>query len=70
MTVAADTCVRDAFDQFQAEDQELDLVLPDVDVVGLVTASDALKAEWVISKTRSINVCRDRQYPPTGDYSK
>lgn len=44
MTVAADTTVSDAFDQFQAEDQELALVLQDGEVVGLLTATDALEA--------------------------
>ena len=44
MTVAAETSVSDAFDQFQAEEQELALVLQDGEVVGLVTATDALEA--------------------------
>jgi CBS domain containing-hemolysin-like protein len=44
MTVAADTSVSDAFDQFQAEEQELALVLQDGEIVGLVTATDALEA--------------------------
>lgn len=44
MTLAADTNVSDAFDQFQAEDQELALVLRDGEVVGLLTATDALEA--------------------------
>jgi CBS domain containing-hemolysin-like protein len=44
MTVAAETNVSDVFDQFQAEDQELALVLEDGDVVGLLTATDALEA--------------------------
>jgi CBS domain containing-hemolysin-like protein len=44
MTLAAETNVSDAFDQFQAEDQELALVLKDGDVVGLLTATDALEA--------------------------
>jgi CBS domain containing-hemolysin-like protein len=44
MTLAAETNVSDAFDQFQAEDQELALVLADGDVVGLLTATDALEA--------------------------
>ncbi len=43
-TLAADTTVSDAFDQFQAEDQELALVLEDGEVVGLLTATDALEA--------------------------
>jgi CBS domain containing-hemolysin-like protein len=44
MTMAAETSVSDAFDQFQAEDQELALVLEDGEVVGLLTATDALEA--------------------------
>jgi CBS domain containing-hemolysin-like protein len=44
MTLAADTNVSDAFDQFQAEDQELALVLQDGEVVGLLTATDTLEA--------------------------
>ena len=44
MTVAADTSVSDAFDQFQAEQQELALVFQDGEIVGLVTATDALEA--------------------------
>jgi CBS domain containing-hemolysin-like protein len=44
MTLAAETNVSDAFDQFQAEDQELALVIEDGEVVGLLTATDALEA--------------------------
>jgi len=44
MTLAAETNVSDAFDQFQAEDQELALVIEDGGVVGLLTATDALEA--------------------------
>jgi CBS domain containing-hemolysin-like protein len=44
MTISADTTVSDAIDQFQAERQELALVLSDGDVVGLLTATDALEA--------------------------
>ena len=44
MTVAPETSVSDAFDQFQAEDQELALVLEDGEVVGLLTATDTLEA--------------------------
>ena len=44
MTMSADTTVSDAFDQFQAERQELALVLSEGDVVGLLTATDALEA--------------------------
>jgi CBS domain containing-hemolysin-like protein len=43
-TLTASTTVSDAFDQFQAEDQELGLVLEDGEVVGLLTATDALEA--------------------------
>jgi len=44
MTLAAGTSVSDAFDQFQTQDQELALVLQDGEVVGLLTATDALEA--------------------------
>ncbi|MFC6796384.1 MULTISPECIES: hemolysin family protein [unclassified Haladaptatus] len=44
MTLSAETTVSDAIDKFQAERQELALVLADGDVVGLVTATDALEA--------------------------
>jgi CBS domain containing-hemolysin-like protein len=44
MTLAAGTNVSDAFDQFQAQDQELALVLEDGEVVGLLTATDSLEA--------------------------
>ena len=44
MTVSADTTVSDAIDQFQAESQELALVLSEGEVVGLLTATDALEA--------------------------
>ncbi|KAB1188032.1 MULTISPECIES: CNNM domain-containing protein [Haloferax] len=44
MTMSADTTVSDAIDRFQAERQELALVLSDGDVVGLLTATDALEA--------------------------
>jgi CBS domain containing-hemolysin-like protein len=44
MTVSADITVSDAIDRFQAERQELALVLSDGDVVGLLTATDALEA--------------------------
>jgi CBS domain containing-hemolysin-like protein len=43
MTVSADTTVSDTFDRFQAERQELALVLEDGEVLGLVTATDALE---------------------------
>jgi len=44
MTVSADTSLSDAFDRFQAEDQELALVLRGGEMVGLVTATDTLEA--------------------------
>ncbi|WP_435346762.1 CNNM domain-containing protein [Haloarchaeobius sp. HRN-SO-5] len=43
MTLSANTSVTDAIDQFQAEGQELAFVLGEGDVVGLVTATDALE---------------------------
>jgi len=44
MTLSPDTDVSDAVDQFQAENQELALVIEDGDVVGLVTVTDLLEA--------------------------
>jgi CBS domain containing-hemolysin-like protein len=44
MTISADTSVSDAIDRFQAERQELALVLTDGEIVGLLTATDALEA--------------------------
>jgi CBS domain containing-hemolysin-like protein len=44
MTVSADTSVSDAIDRFQAERQELALVLTEGEIVGLLTATDALEA--------------------------
>jgi IMP dehydrogenase len=44
MTIAADASVSDAFDRFQAESQELALVIEDGEVVGLITATDAMEA--------------------------
>ena len=44
MTLSPDASVSDAFDQFQAAGQELALVIEDGEVVGLVTATDALEA--------------------------
>jgi len=44
MTISADASVSNAFDQFQAESQELALVIEDGEVVGLVTATDAMEA--------------------------
>ena len=43
LTVSAETTVSDAIDQFQAERQELALVLSEGEVVGLLTATDALE---------------------------
>ena len=37
MTLSANTTVSDAFDQFQAQGQELSLVVQDGEVVGLLT---------------------------------
>ncbi|QLD85022.1 HlyC/CorC family transporter [Natronomonas halophila] len=44
MTVSPETSVSDAIDQFQAESQELALVISEGEVVGLVTATDAFEA--------------------------
>ena len=44
MTVTPGTSVSDAIDQFQAESQEMALVLSDGEVLGLVTATDAFEA--------------------------
>ncbi|WP_254530312.1 hemolysin family protein [Natrinema gelatinilyticum] len=44
MTLSPDTDVSDAVDQFQAEKQELALVIEDGEVVGLVTITDLLEA--------------------------
>ena len=44
MTISADTSVSDAIDRFQAESQELAVVLADGDVVGVLTVTDALEA--------------------------
>ncbi|MFO7834553.1 MAG: hemolysin family protein [Halohasta sp.] len=44
MTLSPDTDVSDAIDQFQAERQELALVLEDGNVVGLVTVTDLAEA--------------------------
>lgn len=43
MTLAAETNVSDAFDQFHAEDQDIALILQAGEVVGLLTAADALE---------------------------
>ncbi|SFS88992.1 CNNM domain-containing protein [Halostagnicola kamekurae] len=43
MTLSPDTTVSDAIDQFQAESQELALVIEDGDVAGLVTVTDLLE---------------------------
>ncbi|PAU82883.1 hypothetical protein CK500_12180 [Halorubrum salipaludis] len=44
MTVSADANVSDAYDRFQAEHQELAVVIRDGEVVGLITATDAMEA--------------------------
>jgi IMP dehydrogenase len=44
MTLSPEVSVSDAYDQFQAQAQELALVVEDGTVVGLVTATDALEA--------------------------
>lgn len=44
MTLSPETTLSDAFDQFQAEDQELALVVSDGEVVGLLSATDTLEA--------------------------
>ncbi|WP_227376763.1 CNNM domain-containing protein [Haladaptatus halobius] len=44
MTIAAETSVSDVIDLFQAQNQELALVLDGSEVVGLVTATDAFEA--------------------------
>ena len=44
MTLSPDVHVSDAIDQFQAENQELALVLEDGDVVGMVTVTDLLES--------------------------
>ncbi|MFB6297496.1 MAG: hemolysin family protein [Salinirussus sp.] len=44
MTMSPDVTVSDAIDQFQAENQELALVLEDGDVVGMVTVTDLLES--------------------------
>ncbi|WP_313692997.1 hemolysin family protein [Halorarum halobium] len=44
MTISPETSVSDAVDRFQAEGQELALVLSEGEVVGLLTATDAFEA--------------------------
>ena len=44
MTLSPDTDINDAIDQFQAESQELALVIEDGEVIGLVTVTDTLEA--------------------------
>ena len=44
MTVTSEVSVSDAIDRFQAESQELALVLSDGEVIGLLTATDAFEA--------------------------
>jgi CBS domain containing-hemolysin-like protein len=70
MTVSADTSVSDTVDQFQAERQELALVLEDGEVVGLVTATDAL--ETVMGELKdpldaSADASRSSRGQPTND---
>jgi CBS domain containing-hemolysin-like protein len=70
MTVSADTSVSDTVDQFQAERQELALVLEDGDVQGLVTATDAL--ETVMGELKdpldaSADASRSARGQPTSD---
>ncbi|MBX0322778.1 hemolysin family protein [Halomicroarcula sp. F13] len=44
MTMTANTSVSDAIDRFQAESQELALVIEDGEVLGMLTVTDALEA--------------------------
>jgi CBS domain containing-hemolysin-like protein len=44
MTLSPDVDVSDAIDQFQAESQELALVIEDGEVVGMVTVTDLLES--------------------------
>ena len=44
MTVSPDVDVSDAIDRFQAENQELALVIEDGEVVGMVTVTDLLES--------------------------
>ena len=44
MTISADASVSDAYDRFQAESQELALVIEDGEVVGLLTATDTMES--------------------------
>jgi CBS domain containing-hemolysin-like protein len=44
MTLSPDVDVSDAIDQFQAENQELALVIEDGEVVGMVTVTDLLES--------------------------
>ncbi|MFC7006671.1 CBS domain-containing protein [Halalkalicoccus salilacus] len=44
MTVPAGISVSDVIDRFQAESQEMALVVSEEEVVGLVTATDAMEA--------------------------
>jgi CBS domain containing-hemolysin-like protein len=43
MTMSSETSVSDAIDRFQAEKQELAVVFEDGDVIGILTATDALE---------------------------
>jgi len=44
MTLAAETDISEAVDRFQADHQELALIEANREVVGLITATDALEA--------------------------
>ncbi|WP_458204892.1 hemolysin family protein [Haladaptatus sp. NG-SE-30] len=63
MTIAANTTISDALDLLQIENQELALVMEDGEVVGLVTATDALEA--VIGDLRDPTDERSESPAPT-----
>jgi CBS domain containing-hemolysin-like protein len=44
MTLSPDVDVSDAVDQFQAENQEMALIIEDGEVVGMVTVTDLLES--------------------------
>ena len=60
MTLSPDVDVSDAIDQFQAENQELALVIEDGEVVGLVTVTDLLE-----SVTGDVRDPLDREHDST-----
>ncbi|WP_049970495.1 CNNM domain-containing protein [Haladaptatus cibarius] len=64
MTIAADTTISDALDLFQVQNQELALVMEDGEVVGLVTATDALE-EVIGELSDPIDEQTDEQAEPT-----